>query len=94
MTVPSSQLQKKHNPIAYHRVREAIEAKIVRFAHLPSTINIADVLTKPLPVVVFQRLVTPVLFREPPTPPLSNTTVMNTTDIHVVWTNPVDSIHI
>ena len=67
-TVPSSQLKKKHNAIAYHRVREAIAAKIVQFAHIPSIINIADVLTKPLPVDTFQRLVTPVLFRPPPNP--------------------------
>ena len=71
-TVPSSQLKKKHNAIAYHRVREAIAAQIVRFAHIPSTMNIADILTKPLPVDTFQRLVTPVLFREPPTIDSSN----------------------
>jgi hypothetical protein len=72
-TVPSSQLKKKHNAIAYHRIREAIAAKIVRFAHIPSIVNIADILTKPLPVDTFQRLVTPVLFREPPSIPVSNT---------------------
>jgi hypothetical protein len=31
-TVPSSVLKKKHNAIAYHRVREAIAASIMRFA--------------------------------------------------------------
>ena len=31
-SVPSSVLKKKHNAIAYHRVREAIAAKILRFA--------------------------------------------------------------
>jgi hypothetical protein len=31
-TVPSSVLKKKHNAIAYHRVREAIAARIMRFA--------------------------------------------------------------
>lgn len=65
-TVPSSQLKKKHNAISYHRVCEAIAAKIVRFAHIPSTMNIADILTKPLPVDTFQRVVTTVLFRDPP----------------------------
>ena len=63
-TVPSSQLKKKHNAIAYHRVREAIAAQIVRFAHIPSTMNIADILTKPLPVDTFQRLILPILFRK------------------------------
>ena len=63
-TVPSSQLKKKHNAIAYHRVREAIAANIVTLHHIPSHANIADVLTKPLPVNTFQTLVDPVLFRE------------------------------
>ena len=63
-TVPSSQLKKKHNAIAYHRVREAIAAKMVLLHHIPSTENIADILTKPLPVNTFQRLTTPILFRE------------------------------
>ena len=64
-TVPSSQLKKKHNAIAYHRIREAIAARIIQFAHIPSTSNIADLLTKPLPVDTFERLITPVLFRKP-----------------------------
>jgi hypothetical protein len=35
-SVPSSVLKKKHNGIAYHRVREAIEAKVMRFAYVKS----------------------------------------------------------
>jgi hypothetical protein len=35
-TVPSSVLKKKHNEIAYHRVREAIVARIMRFAYIKS----------------------------------------------------------
>jgi hypothetical protein len=31
-TVPSSVLKKKHNAIAYHRVREEISARILRFS--------------------------------------------------------------
>jgi hypothetical protein len=65
-TVPSSQLKKKHNAIAYHRVREAIAGKIMELHHTPSTDNIADVLTKPLPVNTYHRLLQPVLFREQP----------------------------
>jgi hypothetical protein len=65
-TVPSSQLKKKHNAISYHHIREAIAAKIIRFAHiLPSSQNIADILTKPLPVNTFEHLVQPILFRKP-----------------------------
>jgi hypothetical protein len=33
-TVPSSVLKKKHNAIAYHRVREAIVARMMRFAYI------------------------------------------------------------
>ena len=64
-TVPSSVLKKKHNAIAYHRVREAIAAKILRFAHVRSEDNMADVLTKPLGFQSFYKLVKPVLFRVP-----------------------------
>jgi hypothetical protein len=47
-TVPSSVLKKKHNAIAYHRVREAIAARIMRFAYIKSEENVSDVFTKPL----------------------------------------------
>jgi hypothetical protein len=46
-TVPSSVLKTKHNAIAYHRVREAISASIMRFAYIKSEENVSDVLTKP-----------------------------------------------
>jgi hypothetical protein len=42
-TVPSSVLKKKHNAIAYHRVREAIKARIIRFAYIKSEENVSDV---------------------------------------------------
>jgi hypothetical protein len=64
-TIPSSQLKKKHNAIAYHRVRESIAANIVRFAHIPSATNLADCLTKPLSNETFNRLVSQVLFQRP-----------------------------
>jgi hypothetical protein len=47
-SLPSSSLKKKHNAIAYHRVREAVAAGIVRVGHVRSWVNIADILTKPL----------------------------------------------
>jgi len=47
-TTPSSMLKKKHNPIAYHRVREAVAAGIVDIVHVESVNNMADILTKPL----------------------------------------------
>lgn len=61
-TLPSSILKKKHNAIAYHCVCEAVAAHIIRFIHIPSTENAADVLTKPLSGVLFHRIIRPWLF--------------------------------
>jgi len=47
-TIPSSTLQKKHNSISYHYVREAVAAKCMRIAYVPSQENLADVLMKPM----------------------------------------------
>jgi len=47
-TLPSSTLKKKHNAIAYHKVREAVAAGIVKVAHVRSKDNRADILTKSL----------------------------------------------
>jgi hypothetical protein len=48
-TIPESMLKKKHNSIAYHRVREAVAADILRIGYIPSSDNLADMFTKPLP---------------------------------------------
>jgi hypothetical protein len=48
-TKPESTLKKKNNAIAYHRVREAQAAGIVRIAKEDGETNLADVLTKCLP---------------------------------------------
>ena len=45
-SVPSSVLKKKHTKIAYHRVREAIAAKVMRFAYVKCKENVSDVTTK------------------------------------------------
>jgi hypothetical protein len=47
-TIPSSTLQKKHNAICYHCVREAVASKIIRIAHIPADQNLADMFTKTL----------------------------------------------
>ena len=52
-TIPASILKKKHNAICYHRVRESCAASIVRFAHIPSEENIADLCTKSLGKATF-----------------------------------------
>ena len=48
-TKPESVLKKKHNAIAYHRVRESQAANIVQIAWEPGRSNLADLLTKSLP---------------------------------------------
>ena len=54
-TLPSSTLKKKHNAIAYHRVREAVVAGIVKVNHISGTENIADILTKPTDGLTFRK---------------------------------------
>ena len=46
---PEVTLSKKHNGIAYHKVREAVAAGTIRVAYVNTTLNLADLLTKPLP---------------------------------------------
>jgi uncharacterized protein YlzI (FlbEa/FlbD family) len=64
-TVPLSVLKKKHNAIAYHRVREAIAARIMRFAYIKSEENVSDVLTKRLSNEKYHYLMKRWLFRVP-----------------------------
>jgi hypothetical protein len=47
-TIPTSTLKKKHNSIAYHRVREAVACKMIQISKVQSQENLADLLTKPL----------------------------------------------
>ena len=47
-SLPSSSLNKKHNAIACHKIREAAAAGIIVFAWICTFFNLADVLTKPL----------------------------------------------
>jgi hypothetical protein len=61
-TVPSSTLKKKHNAIAYNRVREAIAAGVLHFFHIRSTENVADVLTKSMGPKIFYGHIKNVLF--------------------------------
>jgi len=61
-TVPQSTLTKRHNALAYHRVREAIATKVIRFIHIPGKENPADVLTKFLPHHAFWPFIRPLLF--------------------------------
>ncbi len=45
-SMPHSQLSKRHHALAYHYTREAIASKMVIFSHIPSGINVADILSK------------------------------------------------
>ena len=62
-TLPSSKIKKKHLSCQIMRVREAVAAGFVRFGHIRSELNVADILTKPLPPLAFHRLAHPFLFR-------------------------------
>ena len=64
-SVPSSVLKKKHNAIAFHEAREAIAAKILRFAYVKSEESMSDNLTKPLYNGAFHRLLKKTVFRLP-----------------------------
>jgi hypothetical protein len=61
-TIPSSSLKKKHNAIGYHRIREAVAARIVDLVHCGSTVNVADLLTKALGPQVYSRLLSSMRF--------------------------------
>ena len=45
-TIPASVLNKRHNAICYHRVREAQASMTIRTAWIPGDMNLADLLTK------------------------------------------------
>jgi len=45
-TVPHSKLSKWWNALSYHRVREAIAAKILTLVHIPGSQNPSDILSK------------------------------------------------
>ena len=47
--LPHATLSKRHNALAFHRVREAIAAGVIVFNHVMGVDNPADVLTKNLP---------------------------------------------
>ena len=46
VTLPHSTLTKRHNILAFHRVREAIAAKLMAFYWIQSAYNLSDMLSK------------------------------------------------
>ena len=63
-TIPHSQFGKRWLALAYHRVRAAIAHGILRFCHVDSKNNPADILTKALGRVALWATVDPLLFRQ------------------------------
>jgi hypothetical protein len=61
-TLPHSVLKKRHNMLAYHRVREAIAAGILKVFHIIGKLNPSDVLTIHLGHQVAFPLLKPFLF--------------------------------
>jgi hypothetical protein len=61
-TIPHSTLNKRHNVLSYHCVRECIAAKVFYLLHISGKINLTDMLTKPLGWVSFWPLVQPLFF--------------------------------
>jgi hypothetical protein len=45
-TTPHAKLHKRHTALSFHRVREAVAAKILGFFHIPGKSNPADILSK------------------------------------------------
>ena len=50
-SLPESVLSKKHNSIAYHRVREAVASGTLIVVYVKSGKNLADMPTKPLVLI-------------------------------------------
>jgi hypothetical protein len=61
-TVPTSTLKKKHNAMAYHRVREAVAAAVLRITKVHTSENLADLLTKPLSGSQLKQLIPRILW--------------------------------
>jgi Reverse transcriptase (RNA-dependent DNA polymerase) len=61
--VPQSTLHKKHNYVAYHKVRESVAMQAVRIAHEPGKFNLSDVLTKFLGAPNFKRCIQCILMQ-------------------------------
>ena len=61
-TIPHSTLSKRHNALSYHRVREAIAGKIIRFFHIKGENNPADIVSKHWGQAQVWHLIRPLLF--------------------------------
>ena len=64
-TIPSSAFKKKHQACIYHKTRESIAAGFIKYGHVPSSENLADITTKPLGRVNSEKLTSQYLFKRP-----------------------------
>ena len=64
-SIPESTLNKKHNSINYHIVRESVAQGIMQVAKEPTETNMADALTKILPYERKKKLLGPLLVDAP-----------------------------
>ena len=67
-----SKLQKRHNALSYHRVREALAAGIILFFHVRGKLNPADILSKHWSYANVWPLMKPILFWQGDTSILSD----------------------
>ncbi len=63
MEAVSSQLKKKHNAIAFSRIREATAMSIVSLGHIKSEHNLSDICTKALNGTKLHGITKKLLFR-------------------------------
>jgi hypothetical protein len=61
-TVPASTLTKRHNALAYHRIRWAVAAGVIKFVKISGKENAADCLTKFLAYADAWPLLKPIIF--------------------------------
>ena len=61
-TIPESVLQKKHNSVNWHKIRETIAMNVARVVHIDGTENISDVLSKLVPGTTLRYLLKNVLY--------------------------------
>ena len=67
VSLPSSVLKKKHNAVAYHRVREAVAARVIVVWYVRTFLNLADLFTKILGKLKHHRFSKPLIFSSSPT---------------------------
>ena len=63
-TIPHYKLNKRHTALVYHKVRESIAAKILKFIFIPGTLNPADTLSKAWGYQQVWKTLQPILFWE------------------------------